>query len=136
MVSDIALDLETLNTLVKIQRFEQTSSTKLEMQIVLWALKEIKSTESQVIIYTDSQNIIHLPKRRQRLLLSNFRSKNGQLLNNAELYQEFFAMTDKINCEFVKIQGHQPSSQKNRLEKIFALVDRASRNATRNYSQE
>ena len=130
-VSERGLSLDALRPRVKVRRFEHTSSTKLELQTLLWALSDIQPLGSRVIVYTDSQNIMSLPGRRDRFEQNAYRSKNNKLLNNYELYQEYYRMTDQLDCEFVKVRGHQVSNQKNDIDNLFTLVDRASRNALR-----
>ena len=90
VVSERGLSLDSLRECVKVRRFEHTSSTKLELQTLLWALKDIQALESKVVVYTDSQNIMGLPGRRERFKQNSYRSKKGRLLNNYELYQEFY----------------------------------------------
>ena len=130
-VSERGLSLDSLRTRVKVRRFEHTSSTKLELQTLLWALNDIQALRSKVIVYTDSQNIMGLPGRRDRLEQINYRSKKNRRLRNDELYQEFYRMTDLLDCELVKVRGHQVSKQKDDIDRLFTLVDRASRNALR-----
>ncbi len=86
-------------------------------------------------MYTDSQNIMGLQGRRDRFEQNDYRSKKNKRLNNYELYQEFFRMTDQLDCKFVKVRGHQVSNQKDGIDRLFALVDRASRNALRGDSR-
>ena len=130
-VSERGLSLDSLRECVKVRRFEHTSSTKLELQTLLWALEDIQALESKVVVYTDSQNIMGLPGRRERFEQNSYRSKKGRLLNNYELYQEFYRVTDQLKCRFVKVRGHQVSKQKDEIDRLFTLVDRASRNALR-----
>jgi len=130
-VSERGLSLDSLRLRVKVRRFEHTSSTKLELQTLLWALGDIQALRSRVIVYTDSQNIIGLQGRRDRLEQNDYRSKKNRRLNNYKLYQEFYRMTDQLDCEFVKVRGHQVSNQKDDIDRLFTLVDRASRNALR-----
>jgi len=125
------LSLSELKTQVKVKRFEQTSSTKLELQTLLWALSEIQTSERKVIIYTDSQNIIGLPGRRSRLERNNYLSNKNIFLNNYELYQEFYRRSDQLDCQFIKVRGHQLSNQKDAIDQLFTLVDKASRKALR-----
>ena len=125
------LSFESLKMRVKVKRFDQTSSTKLELQTLLWALTTIQSSDKKVVVYTDSQNIIGLPGRRTRFEQNNYRSKKNKRIKNYKLYQEFFKIVDQLSCEFVKIRGHKASHQKNELDKFFTLVDRASRKALR-----
>ena len=130
-VPECGLSFDSLKTRVKVRAFENTSSTKLELQTLLWALSDIQALGSRVIVYTDSQNIMSLQGRRDRFEQNDYRSKNNKRLNNYELYQEFYRMTDQLNCEFVKVPGHQVSKQKDDIDMLFTLVDRASRNAMR-----
>ena len=130
-VSECGLSLESLRARVKLRRFDHTSSTKLELQTLLWALRDIQKLGGKVIVYTDSQNIMGLQGRRERFEQHNYRSKKNRRLNNYVLYQEFYRMTDELNCEFVKVRGHRVSNQKDDIDRLFTLVDRASRNALR-----
>ncbi|MDP2993418.1 MAG: RNase H family protein [Deltaproteobacteria bacterium] len=134
-VSERGLSLDSLRTRVKVRRFEHTSSTKLELQALLWALSDIQALGIRVIVYTDSQNIMGLQGRRDRFEQNDYRSKKNRRLNNYELYQEFYRMTDQLDCEFVKVRGHKVSNQQDDIDRLFALVDRASRNALRGDNQ-
>ena len=130
-VSEQGLSLDSLSKCVKVRRFEHTSSTKLELQTLLWALSDIHASGRKITVYTDSQNIIGLPGRRDRFEANDYRSKKNKRLNNYELYQDFFRITDQLDFELVKVRGHLSSSQKNDIDRLFTLVDRGSRNALR-----
>ena len=130
-VTETDLSCGSLSAGVKVQRFEQTSSTRLELQTLLWALREIPAPVGTLTVYTDSQNIIGLHERREHLERNNYRSKNNRLLNNSDLYQAFFRITDQFNRTFVKVRGHRLSSEKDAIDRLFTLVDRASRSALR-----
>ena len=123
-----------LESRIKTKRFEQTSSTKLELQTLLWALDDLLALDDidhEVMIYTDSQNIIGLPRRRDGFEKNNYRTKANKCIANHELYREFYRVTDKLECEFIKVKGHKKSHQKDEIDRIFTLVDRASRLALR-----
>jgi ribonuclease HI len=130
-VSHPGLSLDLLRPHVKVKRFEDTSSTKLELQTLLWALSDTQPSDRRVIIYTDSQTIMGLKGRRDQLEQNDYRSKKNKRLNNFELYQEFFRMIDQLDCEFVSVSGHKTSNQKDKIDHLFTLVDRASRKALR-----
>ncbi len=123
--------LESLKTSVKVKKFEQTSSTKLELQNLIWALTTIPERGGKVIIFTDSQNIIGLPGRRRRLEQNDYKTKKNRYIKNFKLYQEFFKIVDRLCCEFIKVRGHKVSYQKDETDKFFTLVDKASRKALR-----
>ena len=55
---------------LKVRRFEGASSTRLELQTVLWALAEIGPdiSHENLTIYTDSQCVSGLLRRKSRLM--------------------------------------------------------------------
>jgi ribonuclease HI len=130
-ISESGIPLDMFTSQVKVKRFENTSSTKLELQTLLWALSDIQLERRKLIVYTDSQNIMGLQRRRDQLEQNDYHSKNDKRLKNYELYQEFFRMTDQLKCSFVGLKGHKKSNQKDEIDRLFTLVDRASRNALR-----
>ncbi|MDA7511125.1 ribonuclease H [Verrucomicrobia bacterium] len=129
VVSSLNLSHARLSKGIKTRCFEDTSSSKLELQTILWALGELKS--SRVIAYSDSQNIVQLPARRYRLEEQDYVSKSGKPLNHRELYKELYKISDQIDLEIRKVKGHAPGPQRDQIQEIFALVDKASRSALR-----
>ena len=125
------ISFEEMKKDIKTKRFEDTSSTKLELQTLLWSLEEINDKDVIIEIYTDCQNIIGLQDRRERLEKNNFHSSAGKLMNNHELYKYYFKKTDELNLTFIKVKGHKKNSLKDEIDTIFNLVDKASRNALR-----
>lgn len=130
-VIDPELLSESIDLNVELKRFENTSSSKLELQTLLWALGEIDRYGCPVIVYTDSQNIVGLTSRRGKIQRNDYRSNTGKLLTNHELYRTFFKLMDKIECSFEKVKGHQQSDQKHKIDRLFTIVDRASRKTLR-----
>ena len=72
-----------------------------------------------------------LQGRREQFEQNDYRSKKNKRFSNYELYQEFYRMIDHLDCELVKVRGHQVSNQKDDISKLFTLVDRAARKALR-----
>lgn len=126
----ISKPLFVLADSVKTQVFDHTSSTRLELQTVLYALTRAPAAD-KVTIFTDSQNIIGLPARRKKLEAQAFCSRQGKPLNNSDLYRSFFSLLDKQSCELIKVKGHSRASGKTMIEQIFALVDQAARRGCR-----
>ena len=132
--SDKSESMETLRDRIKLRKFENTSSTKLELQTLLWALSE--TADKEIISFTDSQNIAGLLSRKERLIENDFFSMGGRQIRNHEIYREFFKSTEQLNIQFRLISGHKPSGNRDRIDEIFSAVDRASRNALRTYIKE
>ena len=116
---------------VKIKKFYDTTSTKLELQILIHALENLPEKAKKIIAFTDSQNIISLKARREKLEHKDYASKKRKKIKNYLLYKKFYKLTDAIKCNVLKIKGHKKDSKKNEFDNIFALVDKASRFATR-----
>jgi ribonuclease HI len=130
-VFDRELSVDSLRRRVKVKQFTHTSSTKLELQTLLWALSDIPALVSRVIVYTDSQNLLGLNGRRPWFEQNDYRSKSNKRLKHYEVYQEFYRVTDKLDFEVVKVSGHGASNLKNDNDRLFTLVDKASRKALR-----
>lgn len=130
------LTLEQLKTQIQTRKFTATASTQLELQTLLWALTELLPEDcSSLTIYTDSQNILSLLRRRARFEANNYHSKRGHPLRNAELYQAFFKLHDALQFNLVKVKGHPALAQRTHIDRIFNLVDRAARSACKRAKQ-
>ena len=121
------------NIEVKTKMFEDTSSTKIELQSFLWAIDEIKQKDVSYEVYTDCQNILSLLSRREKLESNNYLTSTNKQVKNHLLYKEFYKVLDLYNLEFIKVKGHKKSSQKDDIDKIFSKVDKASRKALREF---
>lgn len=127
---------ELLNSRLRVKQFTATSSTQLEIETILWALQEVKqehpATASNITLYTDSQGVIQLPRRRAALEQSGFISgATGTALKHAGLYRAFYRLQDQLGFKLAKLKGHGKSANKTRLDRIFSCVDQAARKALR-----
>ncbi len=118
---------------IKTKLFYDTSSTKLELETLLWALKNISEDTTKIDVYTDCQNIITLESRREKLEKSEYKTKTQKPIKNTELYKEFFKLLDSYEINLYKVKGHKKTKIKDEIDKIFTLVDRASRKKLRTY---
>lgn len=126
---------------IKVRRFEDTSSTKLEIQTVLWALGEYRnrpkiSGPGKLYLYTDSQCVSGLLKRRPGLLARDFLSKRSSPLRNSTLYRAFYEFHDELGFEIIKVKGHSPTRHKDSAQRIFSIVDKEVRKALRLWIDE
>ena len=118
-------------TKIELKKFTNTSSTKLELETLLWALNDIDLQKFKIVVYTDCQNIIGLQERREKFEKNSYMTSKGKVIKNHELYKDFFKIIDTLDCELIKIKGHKRSSTKNEIDDIFTLIDRVTRNALR-----
>ena len=130
-IEEESVNLNCLRQSVKTKRFENTSPSKLELQSLLWALSEVD--EPEIEVYTDSQTIIDLPSRKERLIASRFLSKRGNPIRNRMLYKALFEIFDRRNIRLHWVKGHKPTKEKTQIDQCFSIVDRASRTALRSF---
>ena len=136
IVPSLRLYCQEQSLYVETKLFRNTSSTKLELQTLLWALDTIDDLEQKkIMIYTDSQTIISLLNRREKLEQSQYYSRNGNRLKQAPLYQHFYAKIDTFEAHFKKVKGHKKTKEKEIIDTFFTFVDRASRKALREYQR-
>lgn len=122
-----------LSAQLKIKRFTDTSSTKLELQTVLWALEDLRDelagpAPGTLQVFTDSQCVTGLLGRRKHLTENDYISKRSrQPLPHALLYRELYAAYDRLNFQLNKVTGHSPSCTHDTARRIFSYVDREVR---------
>lgn len=132
------LEKSEIASRITLRRFEATSSTKLELETVLWALgKHRKRSRGKLKLYTDSQCISGLLKRRPALLAGDFLSRTTNLpLRNASLYRRFYAISDELAFEVIKVDGHPGAGVRDNVSRIFSIVDREARRALKLWMKE
>ncbi|OHD96270.1 MAG: ribonuclease H [Sulfurimonas sp. RIFCSPHIGHO2_12_FULL_36_9] len=116
---------------IKTKKFKNTTSSKLELETLLWALSKIPTRKCKIIVYTDCQNIINLKNREERIVKNNYMNKKNVLIKNHKLYKKFYTVTDHYECDFIKVKGHKKTKDKDMVDIFFTLVDKASREALR-----
>ena len=137
------IKISELEKNLALRRFEDTSSTKLEVQTVLWALEEnyiepsISSGSEKLHIYTDSQCVEGLLRRRARLEGRGFCCRGGnRILKNAPLYEKYYAFHDQLKFEVTKVVGHTRSRSRNNTQRIFSFIDQKVRKALKSWMSE
>jgi ribonuclease HI len=136
--SSYAIDRAEVEDRIMVQRFEDTSSTKLELQSVLWALQEQQIISHRKLrIYSDSQCVSGLLKRRSHLLANDFLSrKTKRPLQNALLYRAYYEFHDALDFEVIKVEGHARARYHDAIRRIFSLVDRKARKTLKMWTAE
>jgi ribonuclease HI len=132
------IEISNIPELIKLRRFEGTSSTRLELQTVLWALTENhRELQGSLTIYSDSQCVSGLLKRKSRLMAGGFLSNKTNLqLGNASFYRTFYEFHDKLCFQVIKVDGHSGSRAYDIAHRIFSFVDKEARKALKIWMNE
>jgi len=132
-VPDLIIDTSEATGRLVLRRFEDTSSTRLEVQTVLSALQDFRN-ELEVAdpvklqVYSDSQCVAGLLGRRQGLETGGFMSKaRKRQMALVHLYRKFYDLHDALGFEVIKVAGHTPYSSHDNVQRIFSCVDREAR---------
>ena len=86
-----------------------TTHQRMELMAAIEALSYVQHHFPMVIninLISDSQYVIGLPARRQKLQAANFTTKQGQAIQNVDLVQQLYKLSESFNIDFIKIQAH------------------------------
>lgn len=125
-----------------LRRCTGAGSTQMELRTIVWALENYRKTltgppDGELSVYTDSQCVADLSRRRSGLENKNYISKktNGEI-KNATLYRKLYSLYDELNMNVVKVAGHSRVASHDTIHRIFSIVDREVRKALRSWMEE
>ena len=64
----------------------------------------------KITIYSDSQYVVGLQNRKDKILQNHFRTKRGEEMRHADLLKTFFHLDDQISIFFIKVVAHQKTT--------------------------
>jgi ribonuclease HI len=92
-----------------------STNNRMELTAVIKALvyvRENYATIKTIKIYSDSQYVIGLPGRKEKLMASGFSTKKGNQIPNSDLVIELLEQLTFFSVEWKKIKAHQKNSSK------------------------
>ena len=98
------------NRIVLEGRTLNTTHQRMELTAVLEALKYIERDgmiQHEITIYSDSQYVVDLLKRKEGITLADYRTKKFKPIRNADLVKELISFMGLPNIRFIKIKSHQ-----------------------------
>jgi len=108
-----------------------TTHNRMELYAVISAfeyiLKHSKPTEL-INVYTDSQYVAGIESRKEKLRLSDFKTKAGNYIQNVDLVKNLIEYTEVLQAKFIKVKAHQ---KKTKERNINREVDKLSRKLVR-----
>ena len=87
-----------------------TTHNRMELIAVIAAIEYLLQNNIEfdsLKVITDSQYVVELPNREQKLVAKNFITKKGKDLNNTDLVKKLLALYATHNIVFEKIKAHQ-----------------------------
>lgn len=89
---------------------DNTSQHEMELLAISEALQFIWkhiNPINEIVVYTDSEYVKNLEKRRERLERNQFITKKGNVVKNSQLIQHFFTQMDELPLEIIRTPSHQ-----------------------------
>ena len=65
-------------------------------------------------IISDSQYVVGLANRKEKLTARNFITAKGNPLRSTDLIKQFFAYTERFHIRFTKVKSHQQETPENK----------------------
>jgi ribonuclease HI len=89
-----------------------TTHNRMELTAVIKAIEYVQATHNLPIhIYSDSQYVVNLGARKEKLIQDDFTTKKGKLIQNADLVRILFQYMERANLRFIKVKAHQKQTQ-------------------------
>lgn len=110
-----------------------TSQHAMELKAIIISLQYIQSRFQKVFdleVYTDSQYVLTLVDRQERLVANDFQSRKGRPIANQELIRRFYELLKHFNVRMIKVSGHTKSGI-SQINDYHRDVDKLSRKLVR-----
>lgn len=110
----------------------------MELKAVIQSLIYIQSTYqnvSGVEIYTDSDYVLGLLRRRERLENNSYQTKKGKEIKNRKLIIQFYDCLDRFEFKMTRVEGHAKKGH-SIITDYHREVDKLSRKLVRQQSRE
>jgi ribonuclease HI len=106
-----------------------TTHQRMELTAVIKALEYLqhnKLTDQRIMVYTDSQYVADLLKRKDRFIRMNYLTKDSKPIRNVELVKDLLKLMEKLPVYFTKVKAHQQesSTEDSRLNREVDLLVR------------
>jgi ribonuclease HI len=116
-----------------------TTHNRMELAAAINAINFVKANYpySQIKIFTDSQYLYFLPKRKEKLQKNQFKTRRDELIKNYDLVIMLINQMEVCNIEFIKIKAHQKAKEafSNKSVLLNIEVDKMVRKMVREMTQ-
>lgn len=92
-----------------------TTHNRMELLAVIEAVNYVEKKylfNRKMLVYSDSQYVVNLLTRKEKLKARNFITNRGTPIQNADLVTRLIKQIESHNLEFVKVKAHQKNGDK------------------------
>ena len=105
------------------QGFRKTTNNRMELMAVIEALKKIKKTDSNIVIYTDSK---YVSDSIEKKWIFNWQKNSFKKKKNIDLWSEFLNIYPNYTMKVVWIKGHNDHPQNERCDHLAVEASKKS----------
>lgn len=90
-----------------------TTHQRMELLAAIKAFQYIKENDPHthpLLFYTDSEYVVNLRNRKNKLLATNFTTKKQLPIRNADLVRTLLEFMETTNTRFIKVTAHDKES--------------------------
>ena len=91
-----------------------TTHNRMELIAVIRAIEFIRDHYKEVDgikVFSDSQYVIGLSTRKEKLVAQSFNTRSGKEIQNADLVKKLLALTESLHVEWMKVKAHQKKGE-------------------------
>lgn len=106
---------------------KNTRNNRMELLSVIDAIKFLKNKFEKIElikIYSDSQYVVRICERKERLKSNNFLTKKNEDIRNVDLVKELIVIIESMKVDFIKVKAHQKKSDKKNYNRDVDMLSR------------
>jgi ribonuclease HI len=110
----VAIIFTAIGKKVLAETVTNTTHNRMELSAVIKGMEYIKNNYpgiTSIKLFSDSQYVVGLPGRKEKLSAAGFSTKIGNDIQNADLVKELFEHLSTLSVEFIKVKAHQKQSE-------------------------
>lgn len=104
-----------------------TTHNRMELLAVIHAVEFVMAhnrNDLPMVVYSDSQYVVNLKKRKEKLKEKNFLTKKGGFIQNADLVRSLIQLIEINDVCFVKVKAHQKTGNTNNFNRETDILSR------------
>lgn len=118
----------------------RTTHNQMELMSVIKALDYVVDNNldfQKIEVYSDSQYVVDIPERKEKLISSSFLTKAGKQVQNAELLKTLITRLNQLDIEMHKVISHQKVTENHNYNReVDIMVRKALRDEIKHQHQD
>ncbi len=99
---------------------QNTTNNRMELKACIMGLREMKSTDPRIKLYSDSAYIVNCINKKWYVKWekNGWKTSKKEPVENKDLWVELLELTRKFDVEFIKVKGHAGIEHNERADEL------------------